>query len=256
MSVYVTGDCHGDFRKFSTDSFPEQKQMTRDDYVIVCGDFGIWNGDKDERWWLNWLSEKPFTTLFVDGNHENFDRIYGGADYPPEFETVDLLGGKAQKIRDGVYHLMRGEIYTIEGKKFFAFGGARSHDIQDGILDRSDFSSGKEFADAIREWRKADKMFRVNHISWWEQELPSIDEYHHGENTLRANGNKVDFIISHCAPARIASHFGFRDVDPLTVWFNDIADTVKFKHWFFGHYHNNNSFGPYVMLYEQIIRIL
>lgn len=25
MGVYITGDCHGDFRKFSTDSFPEQK---------------------------------------------------------------------------------------------------------------------------------------------------------------------------------------------------------------------------------------
>ena len=29
--IYVTGDCHGDFRKFSTDSFPEQKEMTKDD---------------------------------------------------------------------------------------------------------------------------------------------------------------------------------------------------------------------------------
>ena len=75
--IYVTGDCHGDFRKFSTDSFPEQKEMTKDDIVIVCGDFGaIWDSDgmsRFESYWLNWLDEKPFTTVFVDGNHENFD---------------------------------------------------------------------------------------------------------------------------------------------------------------------------------------
>ena len=41
--VFVTGDCHAEFNKFSTKNFPEQKGMTRDDIVIVCGDFGIWH---------------------------------------------------------------------------------------------------------------------------------------------------------------------------------------------------------------------
>lgn len=39
MSVYITGDCHGDYRKFNITNFPEQKDLTRDDYVIVTGDF-------------------------------------------------------------------------------------------------------------------------------------------------------------------------------------------------------------------------
>ncbi len=74
--VYVTGDCHGEFNKFSTAAFPEQKQMTKNDVVIICGDFGgIWDTDKTsshENYWLKWLDEKTFTTVFVDGNHENF----------------------------------------------------------------------------------------------------------------------------------------------------------------------------------------
>ena len=46
--------------------------MTKDDCAIICGDFGgIWNGDADER---HWLEAKPFTTLFVSGNHENFGK--------------------------------------------------------------------------------------------------------------------------------------------------------------------------------------
>ena len=34
--IFVTGDCHANFEKFSTKNFPEQKELTRNDYVIVC----------------------------------------------------------------------------------------------------------------------------------------------------------------------------------------------------------------------------
>ena len=38
--VFVTGDTHGDWiNRLNVDSFPEQKEMTKDDYVIICGDF-------------------------------------------------------------------------------------------------------------------------------------------------------------------------------------------------------------------------
>ena len=38
MSIYITGDGHGDYRRFSMKRFPEQKEMTKDDCVIICGD--------------------------------------------------------------------------------------------------------------------------------------------------------------------------------------------------------------------------
>ena len=76
--IYITGDTHGDVRRFSTKSFPEQKEMNKCDYVVVLGDFGLvwdWKGEsKHEKNWLDWLEDKPFTTLFIDGNHENNDR--------------------------------------------------------------------------------------------------------------------------------------------------------------------------------------
>lgn len=100
--VYITGDCHADFHKFSTDCFPEQKELTKEDFVIVCGDFGgVWSDTGEERYWLNWLSRKNFTTLFVDGNHENFDRLNSN-----EFKVVDFCGGKAQQIRKNIFHLI------------------------------------------------------------------------------------------------------------------------------------------------------
>lgn len=252
--IYITGDCHADWRKFSTENFPEQKEMTRDDFVIVCGDFGIWHDTKDERWWLKWLSEKPFTTLFVDGNHENFDRLYSD-----EFEVVDFHGGKAHKIRDNIYHLMRGNIFTLCGKKFFAFGGASSHDIDDGILNPDDYASYKELANDYNKRTQRGEMLRINHLSWWEQELPSREEMDFGMKTLEENGNRVDFIVSHCCPQQVASLFshGFYTPDDLTSYFNVVAETIKFERWFFGHYHNNQAvMSNFIMLYEQIVRVV
>ena len=33
--IYITGDCHGDYRRFSKDIFPEQKEMNKDDFMIT-----------------------------------------------------------------------------------------------------------------------------------------------------------------------------------------------------------------------------
>lgn len=45
MSIYITGDCHGDCRRFSTEIFLEQYMMGKKDYVIICGDFGYRSED-------------------------------------------------------------------------------------------------------------------------------------------------------------------------------------------------------------------
>ena len=38
--------------------------LNKDDYVIVCGDFGIWNYSEEHKYWMNWFSNKNYTTLF------------------------------------------------------------------------------------------------------------------------------------------------------------------------------------------------
>ena len=191
--IYITGDCHGDWRRFSLDCFPEQKETTRNDYVIICGDFGLWHDTSSERYWLDWLNNKPFTTLFVDGNHENYDRLNN-------FEEIDFLGGKAHQIRENIYHLMRGYVFKICDKKIFAFGGASSHDIEDGILNETDFDSYNDFRAAWKEWDKKGKMFRVNHYTWWSDEMPNEKEKERGIENLKKCNNDVDFIVSHCCP--------------------------------------------------------
>ena len=54
--VFITGDCHGNFRRFGRRYFPERETMSRDDYIIVAGDFsGGWADTPEEAYWLDWL---------------------------------------------------------------------------------------------------------------------------------------------------------------------------------------------------------
>ena len=38
--IYITGDTHADFSRFEENKFPIQSEMTKNDYIIICGDFG------------------------------------------------------------------------------------------------------------------------------------------------------------------------------------------------------------------------
>ena len=245
--VYITGDTHGNFRRLSMDTFPEQRGMTKNDYVIVCGDFGIWDGSNEENYWFNWLNEKSFTTLFVDGNHSNFDML-------KEYPVQKWNGGDAHFIRDSVIHLMRGQVYNIDGKKFFTMGGATSHDIEGGILEVND----PEYMKKRRALNIRGINYRINHLSWWKEEMPSDEEYGIAIKNLEANDYKVDYIISHCCPTFIQDILssGIYQSDRLTNFFNEVSGKCDFKYWFFGHYHDNRTISQrYILLYEQIIKI-
>ena len=244
--IFITGDTHSDFTRFSTDKFPIQKEMTKEDYVIICGDFGgVWTFEQEsnqEKYWLDWLNSKNFTTLFVDGNHENFTRLYN---YPIE----KWHGGKVHKIRDSVLHLMRGEIFDIDNKKFFAFGGAKSHDIQEGILNLDE-------EEKIYQYRKRGAYFRIRDYSWWDLELPTQDEMKNGINNLEKINYKVDYIITHCCPTSVQAMLskGTYKRDYLTDYFQEISEKCEFKKWYFGHYHDTRQINSqYVLLYEDIV---
>ena len=245
--IYLTGDCHSDFSRFGIDKFTIQNEMTKNDYIIICGDFGgVWNylvESTYEKYWLDWLNERNFTTLFVDGNHENFTRLYN--DYPVE----EWHGGKVHKVRPSVYHLMRGEIFEIDGNTFFTFGGASSHDIQEGILNLDE-------EEKIYEYRKRGAYFRIRDFSWWDLELPTNEEMTNGIKNLEKVNYKVDYIITHCCSTSIQAMLGGGRYkkDILTDYLQKISEKCEFKKWYFGHYHSNIQVNSqYVLLYEDIV---
>lgn len=221
--IYVTGDTHGRTQRFNTENLP----FGKDDYYIVCGDFGfVWRGAKD-KYWLDWLATKPYTILFVDGNHENFDALYA---YP---KTV-RFGAEVHEVRHNVLHLIRGNIYTIDDYTFLAMGGASSHD--------------KEY---INPWTgKAEN--RVEGIDWWPQEDITDADMENAINNLVKVNWEVDYVISHEVPTNVKSFLGFMP-DANTNKLEQIYNNLKFDRWFFGHYHQSIRFYNFVGLYEEMV---
>lgn len=247
--ILVTGDCHGDFSKFSGTPYTD---LTENDTVIVCGDFGIWDNNAREQNWMRYISDQKYTVVFVDGNHDNFDRLN------KEFTVVDFHGGKAHRIRHNLYHLMRGYVFDFEGKKFFCFGGARSHDIQGGILDprgKSNEQFLEEYAEAIRYGLP----FRIRGISWWDRELPSEEEMNRGRAELEKVNWKVDYVITHCLPTDVQAVYSAGDFeeDILTDYLMNIAHKMNFKTWYCGHYHDDYKvMGKYQISYYGVQEVV
>lgn len=256
--IYITGDIHGDPSRLSMECFPEQKEMTKDDYVIICGDFGlVWDQteNKNEKYWLNWLQNKPFTTLFVDGNHENHNRL----DAMP---VSEWNGGKVHFVRPNIIHLMRGQVFTLQGQTYFTFGGASSHDISGGILNPEDYKLGVQDPDFKRMYKRMQGNplpFRIKDISWWERELPNKSEMREGLENLKKHNNKVDFIITHSpctSDLFLLGGAGFYDTDILTNYLEKIRAIVDYQKWYFGHMHINKQISMQdICLYEQILLV-
>jgi hypothetical protein len=139
--------------------------------------------------------------------------------------------------------------------KILTFGGARSHDISDGILDFDD----PDLDDKIK-WMNdnTNGWYRINHKSWWEREMPSIEEMEEGIKNLEKNNWRIDFIFTHCAPTGIQSIMGegLYKPDNLADYLDDVSRKSDYKAWLFGHMHvNQRSSDKHYCLYEQITRI-
>ena len=153
--IYITGDTHKDVHFYKLVEFAKNNpQLTKDDYVIICGDFGGVFFEDTLEIDLKPYNDLPFTILFVDGNHENFDLL-------EKYEVSIWNGGKVHIIKDNIIHLMRGQIFEIQGFKIFTFGGATS----------------------------IDKDRRILGYSYWKQELPTyldLEEAYKNGNNLEA----------------------------------------------------------------------
>ena len=129
-----------------------------------------------------------------------------------------------------------------------------AHDIRDGILDPDD----PFFRDDYRKLRSQNALFRIKGWSWWPEEIPSQEEYDEAEKNLDANGRAVDLIVSHCAPSSISDIIsgGMYQLDELTDYFEKLRDSVEYKGWIFGHYHDNQVVQrKHVLLYDQVCEV-
>lgn len=201
--IYICGDLHGEY------GTPEEayflKHLSKDDILIVLGDFGWdWTYSNLKQFQL------PCQTLFIDGNHENFVILQN----LPEEEH---FGAPVGVVNDRVYWLKRGNLYTIEGKTFFCFGGANS----------------------------VDKEFRTPYKSWWPEEIPNQKEYMNALDNLEACNYRFDYFLSHtCTEKDEIELLEYKNIidDPVSDMLTWMERLIKenngnYKLWLFGHHH-------------------
>lgn len=260
MAIYVTGDLHGtqEIEKLKKEAFPEGQLLTKDDFLIILGDVGlVWaplvGKDTHEHWlqmvskskpatriaateqegfWLGFLSDQPYTTLFIDGNHENFDRLLA-------CPVQDFHGGKASQVHDTVWYLRRGEVFDLCGKTCFVMGGAQSIDM----------------------------MWRTPGANWWPEEVPSHADFRNAQKNLDRHKDTVDFVFTHTCPesvkrqlplgnewAEMAEKMKF--VDRTEGMLEGFLARLDFARWYFAHFHLDHEVNErFVAVFRSVLRI-
>lgn len=217
--VYITGDVHGSISDLDSRN---TNKLKKDDVLIIAGDFGfIWDNSKTELKSLKKLSKRKYKILFVDGAHENFELL-------SKYETVEIFGAKAQKISDNIYHLCRGEIYNIEGKRYFCLGGGEVDDPFEKQDENELFSP-----------------------------MPTDEQLKYAVDNLQNAGKKIDIIITHEAPASVKRLIR-RDceINDLNIFLDTLLHNVKYGKWYFGSLHTDRTLSNQMTcVWQEIIKV-
>ena len=115
-------------------------------------------------------------------------------------------------MTDHVIHLMRGQLFTLDGCKIFTMGGGASGDVE----------------------------FRTEGVSWWPEEMPNAVEYGEAMRTLMDAQFAVDYVVTHTAPLQIVNQFRRRpSEEPFNRFLEGIDARLHYKRWYFGHVHKD-----------------
>lgn len=224
--VYITGDIHGtqNFRKLSEENFPEQKTMTEKDFLIVCGDLcAFWDNSESEMQLRAQFNKFKFTTLFIDGNHENFDIL--------EQTPVSVWnGGNVHFMGNHLIHLMRGQVFELNGASFFTMGGGYS----------------------------GDHYHRMEHQNWWRNEIPTCEEFSRGLDNLKHCNWRTDFVLTHTASSQMIQKANLSyEQTMLNVYFDYLENHLDFRQWYFGHFHADKMIDEkHILIYDRVARLL
>lgn len=234
--IFIRGDTHGDFDFL--DDFCEKACTTTHDLLIILGDAGINYYPPNHKQHMALtakLRNMPITLLCIRGNHE--DR----PEDRPEYHSEDV------GIGDSIYvsHWMPnvwftksiGE-YTLNEMKCLVAGGAYSVD----------------------KWRRIS-----NGDKWVANEQLTYEEKH--KLLLIAEKETWDHVFTHTCPIDwMPRDLFLPDINQAKVdntmenLFQAMIECdIKFKHWWFGHYHGHRmdvcGDRKVHMLYETIVEL-
>jgi len=254
---FIFGDLHGNvsgeevFLYFK--KFPKSRELTKEDVVFQLGDFGyIWRYPefqlkyKKEQKQLDNLSKLNFTILVIPGNHENYDLIY-------KLPLINKWGGLVYEYtsisNNKIYFAKKGEVYFINGKKIFTFGGAKTIKSTRTLVSYEMYKN-KEIIKKVNSLsgRIRRKKASLSDICYWPQEDPSMEDIINAKKNLKKHNYKFDYILTHTAPYEIIEvmlteskdkYFNKITVCDTAAFLSTIKDKIDFDIWAFGHLHEN-----------------
>ena len=210
--TYITGDTHGDFSRYI--DFTKRMQPTKEDVMIVLGDAGLnYYGDIRDEGRKRFVSDFPFTTFCIHGNHEM--RPYEAVGY----RTKEYRGGVVwvHEEQPNILFARDGEVFDFDGYACMVIGGAYSVD---------------KYIRLARGW------------NWFESEQPDDAIKSYVERQLDARGRKVDIILTHTCPLKyepcemFITNIDQGSIDKSTEgWLDSIEESVDYRKWYCGHFH-------------------
>ena len=213
--IYLISDLHGCMDFCGLQEYC--RSAGKEDLLIILGDVGIAFEESEE----NRIFTKQFLSIgkniaIVDGNHENFAYLNG-------FSREKWKGGIVSRLTENIVHLRRGNIYTIEGKRFFVFGGCKSSP----------------------KWKEQGL--------WHEGEEPCEEEIAYAYDNLRQCGYAVDYILTHKYEQMPPRGTVSEDLLNLTSF---IEKNVQYQHWYAGHWHTNqHADEKHTFVYDDLVYI-
>ena len=205
--IYITGDTHGDITRFKS---KELRRLRKGDTLIICGDFGFaWDGSEREKRLIKWIGKRRYNVLFVEGTNDNLALLDA---YP----QAEWQGGKIRELSGRLRLMSRGEVFEIEGKRIFAFGGGEA---QDEMIGCPNEEGG---------------------------ELPCPQEIDNARKNLERVGYKVDYIVTHQPSRKIQQFLAMNqnNTSVLDSFLDEVREKCEYRRWFFGSIHKNKRIPP------------
>lgn len=226
MKILFLGDTHGNtaWVKRVFEHYADQNI----DRIVQLGDFGIWPGAAGVKFRekVSKYAEKyGIPVYFIDGNHEDFDKLWGKLTQNSTLHNGDDILNSAGflEILPGLFYIPRGTVWEWDGIRFAGVGGAVSID---------------------REYRLSYERATGQKI-WWEQE--QLTDY--DQSVIELFDGTVDVLVSHDTYINPVSDTSWYKNDPESTAHRlkmlDVVSHLQPRVNIHGHYHYRHTTQDY-----------
>lgn len=210
--VYLISDLHG---KFDFKGLKDYlANADEEDLLIILGDLGLQFEETEEnRCFTEQFLRINKKIAIVDGNHENFEFLNS-------FPEEDWNGGRIHRLTENIVHLKRGNIYQIQGRKFFVFGGCKSSP----------------------KWKEMGL--------WHPGDEATEEECQLAIENLEQHGYQVDYVLTHKYEETPGRGTVCARLQELTGM---LEEKVSYKAWYSGHWHQNKQYDEkHFLVYDSL----